>query len=177
MKRTARPNVVAQTVASVAESGSALPLPSVADPATETAHKASKRTVEQNEGKATQGGIANPVAKSAAKATVKPAAKPAAKAAAKAAAKPAPKTTAVAPLAKAAKPKKVKVVRDGFSIPKSEYAVLTELKQRSERLVCPAKKSELLRAGIMVLNAMADAKFVAALKAVPAIKTGRPNKD
>jgi hypothetical protein len=38
------------------------------------------------------------------------------------------------------------------------------------------KKSELLRAGIMALAAMSDSAFVAALKSVPTIKTGRPAK-
>jgi hypothetical protein len=37
-----------------------------------------------------------------------------------------------------------------------------------------AKKSELLRAGVSALNAMADKDFLAALNAVPSLKTGRP---
>jgi hypothetical protein len=41
----------------------------------------------------------------------------------------------------------------------------------------PAKKSELLRAGIKALAALNDAAFAAAMQAVPAIKTGRPAKD
>jgi hypothetical protein len=40
----------------------------------------------------------------------------------------------------------------------------------------PAKKSELLRAGIMQLAAMTDAALKAAMAKVPTIKTGRPNK-
>ncbi len=47
---------------------------------------------------------------------------------------------------------------------------------RAAALASPAKKSELLRAGIKALAAMSDSAFVAALKAVPAIKTGRPAK-
>ncbi len=78
--------------------------------------------------------------------------------------------------AKAAKPKKPKLVRDSFTIPKVEYAVLDDLKQRAIRLAHPAKKSELLRAGIKALTAMSDAALLAALNAVPAIKTGRPKK-
>lgn len=77
---------------------------------------------------------------------------------------------------KAAKPKKTKLVRDSFTIPKNEYAVLDDLKQRAIQLAHPAKKSELLRAGIKALTAMPDAALLAALKAVPAIKTGRPKK-
>lgn len=75
----------------------------------------------------------------------------------------------------AAKPKH-KLVRDSFTIPKGEYAVLAELKQRAARLTRPAKKSEILRAGIGALNVMPDKAFLAALGAVPSLKTGRPLK-
>jgi hypothetical protein len=77
---------------------------------------------------------------------------------------------------KLSKVKKPKLVRDSFTIPKPEYAVLEELKQRTIRLGNSAKKSELLRAGIKALAAMSDDAFADALKAVPAIKTGRPAK-
>jgi len=78
---------------------------------------------------------------------------------------------------KISKQKKPKLVHDSFTIPKSEYSVLNDLKQRSVQIGDPAKKSELLRAGIKALAAMTDAAFKAALNAVPTIKTGRPAKD
>lgn len=74
------------------------------------------------------------------------------------------------------KPKKPKLVRDSFTIPKAEYAVLDELKQRSAKLGAPAKKSEVLRAGIKALAQMSDVAFQSTMAAVPAIKTGRPGK-
>jgi hypothetical protein len=77
---------------------------------------------------------------------------------------------------KPVKVKKPKLVRDSFTIPKMEYTVLDDLKARANQLASPAKKSELLRAGIKALSAMSDAALLAALKAVPAIKTGRPVK-
>jgi len=77
---------------------------------------------------------------------------------------------------KADKPRKPKMVRDSFTIPKAEYAVIDTLKQRSAKAGSPAKKSELLRAGIKALESMGDAAFLAAIRAVPAIKTGRPAK-
>lgn len=83
---------------------------------------------------------------------------------------------AIAP-AKADKPKKAKLVRDSFTIPKLEFNVLQALKQRAAGDGTSAKKSELLRAGIMALAAMGDAAFAAALRAVPPIKTGRPAKE
>lgn len=103
---------------------------------------------------------------------------PAAKARPAPASTPAPAAklakVAVAPSVKAEKPKKPKLVRDSFTIPKAEYAVLDDLKLRSSLLAQPAKKSELLRAGIKALAAMSDTALAAALAAVPAIKTGRP---
>ncbi len=92
--------------------------------------------------------------------------KPIAKPSTKAAASPKPE--------KVAKPKKPKLVRDSFTIPKAEYQVLDDLKQRAAKLTRPAKKSELLRAGIKLLASFSDAAFLTALAAVPAIKTGRP---
>ena len=91
------------------------------------------------------------------------------------AAKPATTKKAAAP-AKPAKVKKPKLVRDSFTIPKDEYTALAELKQRCAKLAQPAKKSELLRAGIKALTALSDKALLAALKAVPSIKTGRPTK-
>jgi hypothetical protein len=78
--------------------------------------------------------------------------------------------------AKPVKVKKPKLVRDSFTIPKAEYTVLVDLKARAAKLASPAKKSELLRAGVKALAAMSDVAFVAALKSVPTIKTGRPAK-
>jgi hypothetical protein len=71
------------------------------------------------------------------------------------------------------KPKQ-KLVRDSFTIPKSEYLVLESLKLRAATLARPAKKSEVLRAGIGALSAMGDKAFLAALGRVPSLKTGRP---
>ena len=96
---------------------------------------------------------------------------------AKAIVKPAVKAVAKPKMAKPVKEKKPKLVRDSFTIPKAEYSVLADLKQRAGKLGSSVKKSELLRAGIKALAAMADSALVAALKAVPAVKTGRPAKD
>ena len=94
----------------------------------------------------------------------KPAAKP------QASAKPAKPAKATKP----EKTKKPKLVRDSFTIPKTEYVVLDDLKLRATKLTRPAKKSELLRAGIKLLASISDAAFLTALDQVPAIKTGRP---
>lgn len=96
---------------------------------------------------------------------------------AKAVSKTVKEAAAPSKVEKTSKLKKPKLVRDSFTIPKAEYLVLDELKQRSIKLANPAKKSELLRAGIKALAAMTDAAFAAAMKAVPTIKTGRPAKN
>jgi len=71
-------------------------------------------------------------------------------------------------------PKKPKLVRDSFTIPKTEFAAIDALKTRAIALGSSVKKSELLRAGLMVLQGLSDAAYKAALSAVPALKTGRP---
>lgn len=71
---------------------------------------------------------------------------------------------------------KLKMERDSFTMPKAEYAQLYVLKERLIKLGQPAKKSELLRAGIMQLTAMTDSALKVAMSKVPAIKTGRPKK-
>ena len=128
----------------------------------------------------------------AAKASPKPAAKPkavkakptATKTAAQAAAKPVAKSltpvakAATAPSAtrKSAKEKKVKVVRDSFTLPKTELLQITDMKKRAMTLGVEVKKSELIRAGLQALSTMTDAAFKKALGNVPTIKTGRPAK-
>lgn len=69
---------------------------------------------------------------------------------------------------------KHKLVRDSFTIPKAEYAVLEALKARATNLKRPAKKGELLRSGIAALQCMSDKAFLSALARIPSLKTGRP---
>ena len=121
-------------------------------------------------------------ARSATRAVAKaPAAKKRVVAAAKPVAQALPKSEApemnpakVEKVEKVEKPKKPKLVRDSYTIPKAEYQAMEALKQRATALGQPPKKSEMLRAGIMALAGLSDAALLAALAAVPAIKTGRP---
>jgi hypothetical protein len=78
--------------------------------------------------------------------------------------------------AKPAKEKKVKVVRDSFTLPKTELLQIGDMKKRAMALGVEVKKSELIRAGLQALSTMADAPFKKALGNVPTIKTGRPAK-
>lgn len=85
-------------------------------------------------------------------------------------AKPPAKAVAKPSVEKPGKVKKPKLVRGTFTIPKTEYTVLDELKQRADKLGHPVKKSGLLRSGIKTLAAMPDKAFLSALDTVPAIK-------
>jgi hypothetical protein len=75
------------------------------------------------------------------------------------------------------KEKKVKVVRDSFTLPKTELLQIGEMKKRAMTLGVEVKKSELIRAGLQALAGMADTAFKKAMANVPTIKTGRPSKD
>lgn len=87
-----------------------------------------------------------------------------------------PAPVAEATRAEPAKPKH-KLVRDSFTMPRGEYAVIAELKQRALQFLRPVKKSEILRAGICALSKMSDRSLRSALGAVPSLKTGRPGRD
>ncbi len=65
-------------------------------------------------------------------------------------------------------------MRDSFTMPKAEYQMIHLLKQRAAAKGHKVKKSELLRAGVMALADMSDARLLAAIKAIPVLKTGRP---
>lgn len=77
---------------------------------------------------------------------------------------------------KPAKVKKVKLVRDSYAMPESEYARIGELKERLIALGAPARKSELLRGGIAALASLNDTELKAIMGRVERIKTGRPKK-
>jgi hypothetical protein len=96
-------------------------------------------------------------------------AKPAAKSAAKAAAKDAPKYVEK-------KSKRVKVVRDSFTMPQDEYQKIAEIKSTCLKAKMHVKKSEVLRAGLKVLAGLDPARLKLVLKGLEKIKTGRPKK-
>lgn len=105
------------------------------------------------------------------------AAVPAKASVAKKKAKPAKPVNPAKPVVlEAVKERKPKLVRDSFTMPKLEFAVIDTLKLRAAKLAVPVKKTELIRAGIKALAAMPDTDFLAAINAVPNLKTGRPAK-
>lgn len=142
-----------------------------------------------------------PAIKTAIKTATRPAAKPAGKTAVKTAAKTATKTAARKSVAtkvaapkvaqpkaldvlkapavaevKAPKPDKVKLIRDSFTMPRDDWALIQQLKDRSLDFKRPVKKSELLRAGLQALMKLDNTQLQAALEGLRPLKLGRPKK-
>ncbi|NUT61817.1 hypothetical protein [Herbaspirillum sp. C9C3] len=129
-----------------------------------------------------------PVAKAAAPkpaAVKKPAVKPATRAAAKpaaaapAAAKPEKKVEKIAKPEKTDKPvkaKKVKQVRDSFTMPENEYAVLAQVKKSCLKAGVEIKKSDLLRIGVSLIKNLKIAELKDILGSLTPLKVGRPKK-
>jgi hypothetical protein len=107
------------------------------------------------------------------KATVKkaPAKKPAAK---KPAAKK-PKGEAVE-AANTQKPKKVKLVRDSFTMPGHEYQVLQDIKKAALKAGVELKKSDLLRIGVSMLKNFSVTQLDKARATLTKLRAGRPKK-
>jgi hypothetical protein len=122
---------------------------------------------------------AKPVAKAAPKAVAKPAVKRAAKAVPVAAAAPAPAPMSTAPAAEAPKERarKPKLVRDSFTMPEQEYAVLGQVKKACIKAGFEIKKSELLRIGVALISQMDLATLQNVLAGLPQLKTGRPKNE
>ncbi|MEA3101691.1 hypothetical protein [Caballeronia mineralivorans] len=77
---------------------------------------------------------------------------------------------------KVKRPKKEKVVRDSFTMPKSDYEKISLLKQKCLANGVHVKKGELLRAGLLILEKANIEQLTAAVAAVETVKTGRPGK-
>jgi hypothetical protein len=90
--------------------------------------------------------------------------------------KPEPFSAKVNKAGKPAKVKKAKLVRDSFTMPDLEYALIAALKKRCLDAGVVAKKSEILRAAVANLVKLSDAALVASVRRLEVIKTGRPAK-
>jgi hypothetical protein len=96
-------------------------------------------------------------------------------------------TTIAAPAAIAQKPakevkdkkattKRPKLVRDSFTFPATDYALIGTFKQRALSAGREIKKSEILRAGLAALSTLSDAQLLKVLDGLDKLKTGRPAK-
>ncbi len=94
----------------------------------------------------------------------------------KAAAAPAKAKAEPKPEVKAPKKPKPVLVRDGFTMPEADFALIAALKKRAAAAGREAKKGELLRAGLQALAALEAAALVSSLNALAPVKVGRPRK-
>ena len=67
-----------------------------------------------------------------------------------------------------------KVIRDSFSLPSDDYVLLRTLRDRGLKSGVHVNKSELVRAGLQVLQALPESEFLAAIQRLQKLKTGRP---
>jgi uncharacterized tellurite resistance protein B-like protein len=74
------------------------------------------------------------------------------------------------------KVKKEELIRDSFTMPESEYKVLSEVKKACLKAAVEVKKSELIRVAIAQLREMSVPRLSVALKGLTKIKAGRPKK-
>ncbi len=86
------------------------------------------------------------------------------------------KMEGLSPEIKIRREEKIKVVRDSFTMPQTDYELITALKKRSLESGIQTTKSEILRAGLSALNQMTEVEFVSKIEAVEKIKTGRPKQ-
>lgn len=93
-----------------------------------------------------------------------------------------PPHSKIAPIAAAEdaakKPPKLRarLVRDSFTMPDSDFALIATLKTRALSANREAKKSELLRAGLHALMALDSDTLLGALGRLQPLKVGRPKK-
>ena len=71
---------------------------------------------------------------------------------------------------------KVKLVRDSFSMPKNDYAIIGELKELCLKSGMQVKKSELLRVGLHALAKLSTTQLKAALSGLEKIEPGKLKK-
>lgn len=146
--------------------------------------QATKPAATQSAARAKKSAAAAPATRSKAPATAATAKKPVARTAAtrksppvkKAASKPEPTVAKSTKAGKPVKAKKAKLIRDSFTMPEGEYALIASLKKRCLAAGVPAKKSEILRAAVANLAKLSDTSVVSALRRLEVIKTGRPAK-
>ncbi len=90
---------------------------------------------------------------------------------------PVKKTVPIKPVASKQTAKhaaKVKLVRDSFTLPEADHALLKACKKMALVSGRETKKSEVVRAAIRAFSALSAAQQLAAYKALPQIAVGRP---
>lgn len=70
----------------------------------------------------------------------------------------------------------VPVVRDTFTFPEDDYALLGLIQERCLRSATMINKSEIVRAGLKALAMMSDAELMEIVGGLTKVKPGRPAK-
>jgi len=99
--------------------------------------------------------------------------------AAKSAVKTTSKKTGVLPklaVKKTKKEPKEKVIRDSFSLPKTEHLKIAEIKEACLKAGLHVRKNEILRAGLKALGELSQLKLEAALAGLGKVKAAHPKK-
>ena len=76
---------------------------------------------------------------------------------------------------KQVKDEKPKVVRDSFTMPESDYDLLSAIRQRCLISAVNVNKGEVVRAGLHALQNMPDEQLLQLMKGLEKVKTGRPS--
>jgi Arc/MetJ-type ribon-helix-helix transcriptional regulator len=71
-------------------------------------------------------------------------------------------------------PEHQRVIRDSFTLPANDYALLSSLRERGLKAGIHITKSEFVRAGLQMLLKADEAEFLLALQRLEKVKTGRP---
>lgn len=75
-----------------------------------------------------------------------------------------------------APPARPKVIRDGFTMPARDYALITQVQATGLQAGVSATKSEVLRAGLQLLSQLPPADLARVLRGVEKVKPGRTAK-
>ncbi|MHC5818010.1 MAG: hypothetical protein ACYT04_19470 [Nostoc sp.] len=70
--------------------------------------------------------------------------------------------------------KKEKVIRDSFTLPSGDYELIATIRQRCLKSAVNATKSEVIRAGLHILQSLSDKELIRAIESLEKVKTGRP---
>lgn len=68
-----------------------------------------------------------------------------------------------------------KVIRDSFTLPSGDYELITTIRQRCLKSAVNVTKSEVIRAGLQILQSLSDEELVQVLNSLEKVKTGRPS--
>ena len=67
-----------------------------------------------------------------------------------------------------------KVIRDSFTMPSSDYALIADIKERCLKAGTNVTKSEVLRAGLTALIKLDEPDLLQVIQSLSKVKTGRP---